>query len=55
MGILLHEGTGANTYTIVILMQITIDSGTTGDFIEVKYMAIHGIPMRMYVIKDGMY
>ena len=38
-GILLHEGTGANTYTIVNSTQITIDSVTTGDFIEVKYMA----------------
>ena len=38
-GVLLHEGTGANTYTIVSTTQITIDSVTTGDFIEVKYMA----------------
>ena len=38
-GVLLHEGTGANTYTIVNSTQITIDSVTTGDFIEVKYMA----------------
>jgi len=38
-GILLYEGTGANTYTIVNSTQITIDSVTTGDFIEVKYMA----------------
>lgn len=38
-GVLLHEGTGANTYTIVNSTQITIDSVITGDFIEVKYMA----------------